>query len=94
MSDITISDLSVYLIEPSSMQQQIISNYLKGFGITHITTYKNAVEALKDLSHYTPDLVISAMHMQDMSGTELVQTMRQSEKTLDIPFMLISSETS
>ena len=94
MSDITISDLSVFLIEPSSTQQQIISKYLKDFGITHITPYKSAQEALSQLENDEPDLVISAMHMQDMTGTELIQNMRENEATMDIPFMLISSETS
>ena len=94
MSDITISDLSIFLVEPSSTQQQIISKYLRDFGITHITPYKSANEALNDLVNNEPDLVISAMHMQDMSGTELIQKMRDNEATIDIPFMLISSETS
>ena len=39
------------------------------------------------------DLVISAMHLPDMTGTELVQNMRMDEATREIPFMLISSET-
>jgi two-component system chemotaxis response regulator CheY len=94
MSDITISDLSVFLIEPSSTQQQIISKYLKDFGITHISPYKSAHDALSDLANNEPDLVISAMHMQDMTGTELIQSMRENEAIMDVPFMLISSETS
>lgn len=94
MSDITIGDLSIFLVEPSSTQQQIISKYLKDFGITHITPYKSAYKALSDLVINEPDLVISAMHMQEMTGTELIQNMRENEATMDIPFMLISSETS
>lgn len=94
MSDISISDLSIFLVEPSSTQQQIISKYLQDFGITHINLYKNAQDALNDLISEEPDLVISSMHMEDMSGTELVQKMREGEATMDIPFMLISSETS
>lgn len=94
MSDITISDLSIFLVEPSSTQQQIISKYLKDFGIKHISVYKNAQDALNDLITNEPDLVISALHMQDMTGTELVQNMRKNEETMDVPFMLISSETN
>ena len=94
MSDIAISDLSIFLIEPSSTQQQIIIKYLKDLGITHITPYKSAHDALNDLANNEPDLVISAMHMQDMTGTELIQSMRENEATMDVPFMLISSETS
>lgn len=94
MTELNISDLAIFLIEPSSMQQQVISRYLNDFGITNISLYKKAQEALDELKDFQPDLVISAMHMEDMSGTELVQNMRMHESTIDIPFMLISSETS
>lgn len=34
------------------------------------------------------------MYLTDMTGTELVETMRKTEPLEDMPFMLISSETS
>lgn len=93
MSQITISDLSIFLVEPSSTQQRIIGNFLKEFGINDITPFDSARKALNELSNYTPDLIISALHMEDMSGTDLVQNLRKQDETIDIPFMLISSET-
>lgn len=94
MPDMHISDLSVLLVEPSSTQQRIIRNHLQDIGIDKISCHNNAHSALDEMQSYTPDLVISAMHMEDMTGTELVQNMRMHDITLDIPFMLISSETS
>ena len=93
MSQITISDLSVFLVEPSSTQQRIISSFLAEFGINDITSFDSARNALNELSNYTPDLIISALYMEDMSGTDLVQNLRKHDETMDIPFMLISSET-
>lgn len=94
MSDLQITDLSIFLVEPSSTQQRIIRGQLEDFGIHNITMFNCASDALKEMESYTPDLVISAMHMEDMSGTELVQNMRMHDITVDIPFMLISSETA
>lgn len=93
MKNFLISDLSIFLVEPSSTQQNIISNYLKDFGITDITLFDSARMALNELTNYKPDLIISALYMEDMSGTDLVQNIRKNEDFMDIPFMLISSET-
>ena len=93
MSPITISDLSIFLVEPSSTQQRIIRNFLTEFGISDITTFDSARNALNELSNYTPDLIISALYMEEMSGTDLIQNLRQHDETMDVPFMLISSET-
>lgn len=49
--------------------------------------------ALDNLSPDPHDLIISTMHLEDMTGTELVQNMRMDERLHDIAFMLISSET-
>jgi len=93
MNNFNISDLSIFLVEPSSTQQNIISNYLKDFAITDITLFDSARMALNELTNYKPDLIISALYMEDMSGTDLVQNIRENEGFMDIPFMLISSET-
>ena len=41
----------------------------------------------------TPDLVVSAMYLPDMTGAELVESMRENTRLEAVPFMLISSET-
>lgn len=41
-----------------------------------------------------PDLVISAMYLPDTTASTVVETMRTDEQLQEVPFMLISSETS
>lgn len=94
MHKITLDQLSVVLVEPSSMQQRIIINHLNGFGVMSIDTVKNGTDAFAIMDKDKHDLVISAMHLEDMTGTELIQNMRMDETTREIPFMLISSETN
>lgn len=93
MSNLTVEQISVLLIEPSSAQRRIIDNFLKQIGIIGVHWVKTGSEALQYMNVEAPDLVISAMHLQDMTGTELVQTMRMDKALGDLPFMLISSET-
>lgn len=93
MSATTLQTLSTLLVEPSSAQQKIISGFLNRIGVVSIECVKNGKEAVDYMHAQKPDVVISAMHLEGMTGTELVQTMRMDVDLRDIPFMLVSSET-
>ncbi|MCW9014986.1 MAG: response regulator [Gammaproteobacteria bacterium] len=93
MSEKSLSELYVLLVEPSPTQSKIILNELRKAGISHFDTAVDGTSALNTMSQFKPDLVISSMHMPDMTGSELVIQMRNSADLQDIAFMLISSET-
>lgn len=93
MERITNSELVVVLVEPSHTQHKIISQNLNDLDVTQIVWVQNGRAALDQLAASLPDLVISTMHLPDMTGTELLETMRGDTRTRDVPFMLISSET-
>ena len=90
---LSISQLDVLLVEPSGTQQRIIQDYLSELGAHEPNQVHTAGEALAAMRNRVPDLVISAMHLPDMTGTELIQKMRDDAATLDVAFILISSET-
>jgi len=85
--------LQVLLVEPSSTQARIVEDWLKDFGIRHLERVQSAEAALDAMAGQPPDLVISAMHLPGMTGTDLVVRMRESERFRDTAFILISSET-
>lgn len=93
MSGLSIKQLDVLLVEPSSTQRHIVEDFLLKLGATGTRHAETAQQALESMRGHQPDLVISSMHLPDSTGTELVQTMRNEEQLLDIAFMLISSET-
>jgi len=93
MSSITIDKLIVLLVEPSTTQQRIISKHLNDLGVHEIDYSLCAEDALSRLCLNKPDLVISAMHLPDMTGTDFLQKIRNGDSCTDTPFMLISSET-
>ena len=88
-----LSSLYVIVIEPSKVQRNIITGHLNSFGINHIEEFEEAKPALEQMLSSTPDLVLSAMHLPDMTGTELVTQMRGLNQLENITFLLISSET-
>lgn len=93
MAGIGLDNLHVILVEPSSAQHRIIEGYLRELGVSHVQWARKAGDALSSLTAHTPDLIISAMHLSDMTGSELLETIRHGDTQPDVPFMLVSSET-
>lgn len=91
---ITFGDLSVALVEPSTTQQRIIVNHLQTLGVVNTICYQTKAAALAGINESVPDLMISAMHLSDGTGTELAQALRKDTRTADLLFMLVSSETA
>ncbi len=91
--DIAISDLLVMLVEPSSTQQRIVQQQLEELGIADPILVEDGVGALEGMRGQQPDLVVSSLYLPDMSGSELLEAMRDEELLQEIPFILISSET-
>jgi len=89
-----ISELTVAIVEPSTMQGKIIEAELNALGIDKILYQHTGKATLESMQRITPDLVVSAMYLPDMTGSELVTSMREDSHLQAIPFMLISSETS
>jgi two-component system chemotaxis response regulator CheY len=88
-----ISELTIAVIEPSAMQGKLIESELKKLGISKVIYQDCGQAALASMHNDTPDLVISAMYLPDMTGAELVKAMREDSILEDVPFMLISSES-
>lgn len=93
MDKLEISDITAMLVEPSGTQQKIISRQLNEVGIVNIILKDSGQSTIDSLTTLNPDVVISAMYLPDMTGTDLVHKMRENPATSEMAFMLISSET-
>jgi serine/threonine protein kinase len=87
------SERTVLLVEPSRSQAVIIRNYLQGLGFSDITTAPSGQKALEAAVHAPPSVVLSAMHLHDMTGLELAHRLRADESLTGVGFVLISSGT-
>jgi len=90
---IEVSDLSILLVEPSTSQNKAIVKQLMQAGITRIETTSTGSETLLLLDKYIPDLIISSMYLADMTATELITKIRETDTFDSLPFMLVSSAT-
>lgn len=93
MSSLSPSDLNILLVEPSAVQRKIIRNELARENVVDIDEASSVADAKQRIAAIKPDLVVSALHFEDGSSVELLQSIRNEPETADLPFMLISSET-
>ncbi|RFA29960.1 two-component system response regulator [Alkalilimnicola ehrlichii] len=91
--NLSLHDLSILLVEPSSTQARIIVEHLANVGLNKIEVVHNGRDALTEMKRHVPDLVLSAMYFEDMTGSDLVETMRSDSMLEYTPFILVSSET-
>ncbi|MBI3143941.1 MAG: response regulator [Pseudogulbenkiania sp.] len=85
--------LTIALAEPSQLQAQIIRHALSELGIRNVEVFHSGQALLQHLQSHAPDVVISALYLPDMTGTELVYALRAQPSHRDQPFILVSSET-
>ncbi|RAU19791.1 two-component system response regulator [Nitrincola tibetensis] len=93
MRTLSASQLNVLLAEPSAVQRKIITQQLTDEGVTSIDGVRSIKDALASISSIRPDLIISALHFSDGNADDLLEALRADPSWIDIPFMLISSET-
>ncbi|MDR0498565.1 MAG: response regulator [Holophagales bacterium] len=92
---IELKNLSICLAEASNVQANIIANDLSEIGITQITKVNYGKEAIEALGGaIAPDMVMSALYLPDMTGTDLLYSIRNNAAYNSTPFVLISSETN
>ena len=86
--------LIISIVEPSQVQAHHLCRMLADAGISRTEVHADAAALLARLEGgELPDLVISAMYLPDMTGTELVYRLRETEAWAELPFMLITSES-
>jgi two-component system chemotaxis response regulator CheY len=87
------ADPILLLVEPSAMQAKYIVQSCKELGLERVRLAGSAAEALISMRDLRPDVVISALYLPDMTGTDLIVAMRNEADLAGVPFILISSET-
>ena len=71
--------LNICLAEPSSLQANIIVSMLNKLGIDNVQVTESGQATLDLLSSpMPPDVVISALYLPDLSGTELLRNRSNS----------------
>jgi serine/threonine protein kinase len=85
--------LTVLLVEPSRSQAVIIRGYLQKLGFHDVPTAPSGQKALELARAASPGVIVSAMHLADMTGVQLAQQVWAEKRLAATGFVLITSQT-
>jgi len=87
-----VSDLTVVLVEPSRFQARIVHRYLLELRIEKVLTTASGQQALELAKREGANVVLSSMHLGDMTGVQLAQAMHDEPGCSGVGFVLVSSD--
>ncbi len=87
-------DLSkkILVVDDFSTMRRILKNILKQIGFTNISEADNGTTALEELKKKKFDLIISDWNMPQMTGLDLLKTIRADDTLKDIPVLMVTAE--
>jgi two-component system chemotaxis response regulator CheY len=88
-----IADLTVVLVEPSRAQASIVRSYLQQLGVRNIHTSGAGRQALALAREVHAHVLLSAMHLSDMTGLQLAEALYAEPECAGMGFILASSES-
>ena len=92
-SSLVLAGVSFLLVEHSRLQTHVIKGLMAELGAELVRTATSGQAAWEAILSERPDVVISSMHLPDITGADLVTRMRSDPQAKDVAFVLISSET-
>lgn len=88
-----VANLRVVLVEPSRAQANIVRKYLQQLGIENVRLTSSGREALELGKQGGTDVILSSMHLADMTGVQLAQALHDDPGCARVGFVLASSES-
>lgn len=84
--------MKILVVDDFSTMRRIIKNILRQGGFVNIIEAEDGVSALNILKKEKIDLIISDWNMPQISGIELLKTVRSTPEWKDLPFLMVTAE--
>jgi two-component system chemotaxis response regulator CheY len=85
--------MKVLVVDDYATMRRIIRNLLTQIGFTDVDEAADGASALSKLREAKFGLVISDWNMEPMTGYELLQQVRASDKLKATPFIMVTAES-
>ncbi len=86
------TSMRVLVVDDFATMRRIVKNLLKRLGIEDIEEAEDGLQALQKLKSEKFDLIVSDWNMPNMTGIELLQTVRNDPAMKTIPFLMVTAE--
>jgi two-component system chemotaxis response regulator CheY len=80
------------VVDDMSVSRQILVQMLEQLGVNVVRTAQSGAEAIRSLSQFPADMIISDLIMPDMDGLELLKRLRDDRRSCRIGFILTSAD--
>jgi two-component system chemotaxis response regulator CheY len=84
--------MKILVVDDFATMRKVIRNLLKQSGYENIVEAEDGLLALKVLKSQKVDFVISDWNMPNMSGLELLKSVRADEELKPLPFLMVTAE--
>jgi two-component system chemotaxis response regulator CheY len=84
--------MNILVVDDFATMRRIVRNILKQLGYENILEADDGSSALEVLKREKIQFIISDWNMPQMSGIELLKTVRATEEWKDLPFLMVTAE--
>lgn len=88
----TDANMRFLVVDDFSTMRRIVRNLLKELGFVNVQEAEDGVDALNRLRSEEFDFVISDWNMPNMTGIELLRTIRSDAKLEHLPVLMVTAE--
>jgi two-component system chemotaxis response regulator CheY len=85
-------DITILVADDSAGIRTVAKKMFKNLGYSNVTIVDDGTAAWEYLQQYAVDLVVADWNMPKLSGVDLAQKMRRTDKFKNIPFLLVTAE--
>ncbi len=86
------TDINVLIVDDFPTMRRIIRNLLKQLGFQKIMEAEDGKNALNVMKDNSIDFVITDWNMPNMTGMELLETLRADSKFKSMPILMVTAE--
>lgn len=84
--------IKVLIVDDFATMRKVIRNILKQIGFENIVEAEDGAVALRILKSQQIDFIIADWNMPNMTGLELLKTVRADSELSKIPFLMVTAE--
>ena len=86
--------MNILIVDDSATMRKIILRTIRqsGYAVDDVLEAGNGKEALEVVKNNKVDLILTDINMPEMDGLELIETLRASPETQNMPILVISTE--
>jgi two-component system chemotaxis response regulator CheY len=86
-------NMNFLVVDDFATMRKVLRNLLKQSGHENVVEAEDGLSALQIIKTQKIDFIISDWHMPNMTGLDLLKSVRADKDVSDTPFLMVTAET-